>query len=218
MPSTSIADQVSALVRRSRVGDENAMAMIYRVGQEARKGNPKAARAAAAIEAYAKANPPTPLSIDMPKPVIADPPVAADAGVVVWQDNAEARKPPLPRGALQGVLDPDHFCDVIAGAARYRFGVDAAATVLATGQPLTRGAIESVAEKFDEKPAKIFLYGVSRCTQDDWERAAPAMNGDGRYYLVVGQCFGRARRLQALRQPGSRIGAYSKVAGWELGE
>ncbi len=213
----SIVSNAASLVRRSRVGDQNAMALIYRVGEEARKGNAKAIEAAKAIEEFAKKNPSTAVSIDMPKPVIAD--TQETGGVVVWKADTEKNKPALPRGALHGVLDPDHFCDVIAGAARYRFGLDAASVVLASGPMLTKDAIDAIVDEvFDEKTGKIFLYGVVRCAPDDYDKAAQYLNTAGRQFLTVGQCFGRARKLQALRQPRSRIGAYSQVAGWELGE
>lgn len=220
-----MAAQVGPLVRRSRAGDENAMAQITLIGQRARKGDKRAMYSAKMIEAYAKAHPPEETNIlqigqDMPTPMVMDSP-AGDSRVTViaGESDASDAAPPLPRGALDGVCDPDHFVDRIAQAGSYKNGIDAVAVVLAAKRPLTRDMIEDIAENdLDEKEGQIFLFGVARCTPEDWAKTAPSLNEKGRKYLTLGQCFGRARRLQAIRHPRVRLSSLDPVVGWELGE
>lgn len=64
----------------------------------------------------------------------------------------------------------------------------------------------------------MYLYGVQFCSDDDWQRAAPRLQGPMRLCMMIGQCVGRARKLQAIRMPKSSISRFSEVAGWELGE
>jgi hypothetical protein len=219
-----IVDQAAALVRRSRAGDQNAMAQIFLIGQNARKGDKRAKYSAQAIQQYIQDNPPETTNIvrigDEP-PVIMDSPDISRRAMMHGEDgsNEIASKPTLPRGALSGVCDPDHYADVIVKASEFQNGIDAAAVVLAAGRMLTRDAIDDIVESdLGEKEAKIFLFGVMRCTPEDWEKTAPNLNDQGKKYLTLGQCFGRARRLQAIRQPSTRISKFAPVAGWELGE
>lgn len=53
----SVEQAAEDLVRRARVGDQNAMAMIASVAESAKGGNPKARNAYACIEAYIKSHP-----------------------------------------------------------------------------------------------------------------------------------------------------------------
>ena len=68
------------------------------------------------------------------------------------------------------------------------------------------------------KTAAVFFHGVRFPTEASWKEVAPHLDPPMRRCLAVGQCVGRARRLQAVRMPRSRISGYSEVAGWELGE
>jgi hypothetical protein len=216
-----IAAEVPALVRRSYAGDQNAMADLYLIGQRARKGDKRARYSYQLIEKYAKEHPPEEASFvrtDMPQPIIMETPEggSSESAIEVHGDDLPTV---MPRGTLDGICDPEHFAERIVNASRYRYGIDAAAVVLAAGKPLTVEVIEDIAENdLGPKESEIFLYGVRRCTADDWDQTAPHLNSNGQKYLTLGQCFGRARRLQALRHPRTRISQYAPVLGWELGE
>jgi hypothetical protein len=96
----------------------------------------------------------------------------------------------------------------------------AAAAVLASGPLLTNPVIQDLgtANFGSEEPAAVFFHGVRFPTEASWKEVAPHLDPPMRRCLAVGQCVGRARRLQAVRMPRSRISGYSEVAGWELGE
>ena len=56
--NTALVDQAASLVRRTRAGDQNAQATVYRIGEESRKGgNARAAAIAAAIKQFIEKNP-----------------------------------------------------------------------------------------------------------------------------------------------------------------
>jgi hypothetical protein len=226
----ALAYQAAALVRRARAGDQNAMALILEIGRAARAGaNARAKAAYAMLKKYIDRNPAAPtegglfgFGGDVPS-VPAAPggllevrsargPVAAAPAVV---------KPPLPRGTFDRIFDPDAFPVVVIRACRYRDGLAAAAVVLASGPIFTPPTVQEIGLSTfgSEETSACFFHGVKCCTDADLREAA---SGFKEAYLrrpfVVGQCVGRAWRIQAVRRPGSRIGMYAPIAGWELGE
>jgi len=217
--SASFADAAAGLVRRTRAGDQIARATIYRIGEETRKGsNPRAREAFALVQRYIADHPATQFVLGTEPPIVMDPPKVQARRRV----DPEARKPPLPRGILDGLFDADQFGISILRAAQYRHGLRAAATVLAGGPLLGNDTVKQigVSQFGDERgaPTQLFFYGVQFCGEDMWKETAPALDPNGRRCLAIGQCVGAARKLQAVRMPRSRISAYSEVAGWELGE
>lgn len=227
--STDIAMHAASLVRRARAGDENAMALITRVGEEARKGsNPRARASFAALKDFIDRNPAQPFVLGTEQVAIMDPPnskaiqksVPAPEEIAVKRESGEARKPPVPRGLFDRLFDPEYFALVIIRACQYRDGMPAAAAILASGPPLTNAAIHQLGlSNFgsDESTA-CFFHGVKFSGEDSWSEVAPHLDPTLRRCLAIGQCVGRARKIQAVRQPNSSISAYSQVAGWELGE
>jgi hypothetical protein len=215
--------QAASYVRRARAGDENAMAMLYRIGEEARKGNPRVTAAFAACKEYIDRNPAQPFVLGAEPPIVADSPKQAASTALVVDPpkvNPELRKPVLPRGIFDRLFDPDYFAVVIVRACQYRNGLPAAAAVLAAGPTLTNPVIHELGVRNfgTDEPAAIFFHGVKFSGEDAWSEVAPHLDIPLRRCLAVGQCIGRARKIQALRQPNSRISQYSEVAGWELGE
>jgi hypothetical protein len=213
-----LVEQSAALVRRSRAGDQNAQATIYRIGQEARKGqNRRAATAFALIQKFIKEHP---SENDDEGPLPKDAPIIMATPVTVEvRKDPELRKPPLPRGALNGIFSGD-VAMTILNAARYRHGLSAAAAVLASGPPLTVDAVKRLAATNfgSEMSKRAFLYGVQFCGEREFMRTAPSLEPSGRRCLAIGQCIGRARKLQMVRRRGAPISAYDRLAGWELGE
>lgn len=224
MSSAVAIDQtVASLVRRSRAGDQNATAMIVRVGEEARRGNPKANQTAAAIKQFIDHNPAQDFTLGAEPVLVMDPPANDSTAIVPVKPSRaeiERKKPMLPRGAFDRLFDPEQTAVVIVKACGYRNGLPAAAIALAAGPPLTNDAVMRFGvENFGSDESKnAFFYGVKFSAPEDFVEVAPYFDVPLRRCLAVGQCFGRARKLQAIRQRGSSISAYAPIAGWELGE
>lgn len=237
--AAQFVDQAAGLVKRTRAGDQNAQATIYRIGEEARKGkNRRVVAMAAAIKQYMDTHPAVEFTLGAEPAIIAATPqappkqkqqstalaVSPRAALATQKDRRraaiEARKPPLPRGIFDRLFDPEHFSLVIVRACQYRNGLPAAAVVLASGPPLTGHAIRELgySQFGSDEASSIFFHGVKFHGEDAWNEVAPHIDPSLRRSLAVGQCVGRARRIQAVRMPKSQISAYSLVAGWELGE
>lgn len=224
---TVIDDSAIGLVRRARAGDQNATAMILRVGEEARRGNNRRATVAfTAIQDYIDRNPAQDfvLGAEGGAAIIMDPPnggsVALVASTPPTAKEIEARKPPLPRGIFDKLFDPDWSALVIVKACQYRNGLPATAAVLASGPPLTNTAIKAFgASQFgSEESTSVFFHGVRFSGDDAWAELAPHLDPPLRRCLAIGQCVGRARKIQQVREKGSSISAFSPTVGWELGE
>lgn len=214
--SADLIEQSAAIVVRARAGDQNALATILKVGESARAGGSRAMAAFNTIKHYIEAHPATEFVLGADAPAVMDTP---DAPIVKAPDP-ELRKPTLPQGIFDRIFDPEYFALCIIRACGYRHGLPAAATILAAGPPLTAPVIAHIGNsqfQSDESTA-TFFHGVRFCGEDNWRQIAPQLDPPLRRCLAIGQCVGRARKLQMVRQPGSRIGAYSEVAGWELGE
>lgn len=216
MPDAEIVQQSGALVRRARAGDQNALATILKVGEAARAGGARAAAAFSAIKQYIESNPAKEFTLGAEAPVVMDTPQSTPMKTV----DPELRKPPLPRGIFDRLFDPEYFALCIVKACGYRHGLPAAATVLASGPPLTNQAIQQIglSQFGSDESTAVFYHGVRFSGEESWKEVAPHLDPPLRRCLAIGQCVGRARKIQAVRQPGSRIGAYSETAGWELGE
>lgn len=215
MNTAPITQQVPSLVRRARAGDENAMAVIARIGQEARKGGERAKVAFVAVQKYIEGNPAQPFQLGTEAAVVMETPKPAEV-----KRDPELDKPKLPRGIFEGLFDPDSFALVVLRACQYRHGLSATAVVLASGPMLTNPVIHEMGlSNFgSQESSALFFHGVQNPDEKTWMQVAPYLDGTARRCLAIGQCVGRARRIQAVRMPRSRIGAYSEVAGWELGE
>jgi hypothetical protein len=225
--SPSLVDHAASLVRRTRAGDQNAQAMIYRIGEESRKGNnTRAAAIALAIKQFIEKNPPKDFVLGAEPALLANTPqestalAARAAPAKLTAAQIEARKPPIPRGLLDKLFDPELFALVIVRACSYRNGLPAAAVVLASGPPLTAAAVQQlgISQFGSDESSAVFFHGVKFCGEAAWAEVAPHLDPFMKRCLAVGQCVGRARRIQMVRLPRSAISNYSPVAGWELGE
>lgn len=229
--------RAAALVNRARVGDQNAMALIKKVGVVARQGNSgKAKKAFNAIQKFINANPIV-SSASAPNkggqfgyggtvsPTIPPAPQALmDTRIVFSGEESKktARReelPTLPKGAFDKLFDPDSFQKIVIAACRHRNGLDAASVVLAAGPTLSKEHVESLGMSGfgSEAATQAFFMGVKYPLERDMGRMKP-LDAALRRAFVVGQCVGRAWRIQAVRRPGSRIGLWNTGAGWELGE
>lgn len=229
--SDLIAREAQSLVRRSRAGDQNATATLYEIGQRARQGVARARVAFQAAMAYLDSQPPEEFALGGEPALLAS---SSDEGAAAGDEeeraaarqlalarvDPEAKKPPLQRGVLDRIFNPKDFALTVVRACRFRRGLPAAAAVLASGPALTAPAIDKLArDNFESAESRgCFLHGVERPGEEEWRRLAPHLEPALRRCLAIGQCVGRARKIQMVRQRGSSIGAYSETAGWELGE
>ena len=131
--------------------------------------------------------------------------------------DMENNKPELPPGALDGLLDPDRLMGTVLNACRYKHGLNAAAIVLSNGPMLNVEQVRLIgmSDFGSEEASGIFFQGVRFCGDDDYRTIAGDLDPSLRRCLVVGQCVGRARKIQSLRNPNTVVGG---VFGWELGE
>jgi hypothetical protein len=215
----TVSSSAVGLVRRSRAGDQNATAMLVRIGEEARKGGQRALAAYQAAKAFIESNPSQPFELGTEPALVADGPLPSDGAPLVKVDP-EKKKPPLPRGIFNTLFKPDWTAVTIVRACGYRNGMPAAAAVLAGGAPLTNPAVRQFgAENFgsDESTA-VFYHGVRNPTIEAWNEVAPHLDVPLRRCLAIGQCIGQARKLQAVRQRGSQISQFDPAIGWEMGE
>ncbi len=223
-PLALIEQKAVELVRRARAGDQNAMGMIKQIGGAARqkpsaaitpKDRDRIARARAAFAAirrYIETHPATAAAAGL---------FGADSRLAAApKRDPELAKPMLPKGIFDALFDPERFEIIVVRACKYRHGLPAAAVVLASGPPLVMETVNEIGLSTFGSDARTacFIHGVRFCGEQDWAKAAPSLDGPQRRALVVGQCVGRARRLQMLRQPNSQIGRYAPSIGWELGE
>ena len=227
----------AALVNRARVGDQNAMALIKKVGVVARSsdGSGKAKKAFASIKKFIDANPIVGNSSAPNKggqfgyggtvsPTIPPAPQAlmADSSFMGEGNRERQQKqelPALPKGAFDKLFDPDRFQGIVIASCKYKNGLDAAAVVLAAGPTLSKEDVTALGMSGfgSEAATQAFFMGVKYPLERDMIRMKP-LDGGLKRAFVVGQCVGRAWRIQAVRRPGSRIGLWSPGAGWELGE
>lgn len=227
MNATQVAQTAVSWVRRARAGDQVAMAALRktRVDVESGKATPQERIAYQAASKYIKANPVGKSSsearrLGAPVEMSAEGAlVDADATTMLRRRRADNR-PPIPRGLLRGLGNAETLAETVMGASQYKDGTGACVVALAAGAPLVPAAIDQIStgSKFGEPQSAAFAHGARFCGEADWAEAAPAMPRELRPCMLVGQCVGRAAKLQALRQPDSTISDYDPIIGWELGE
>lgn len=226
----ALADHAASIVRRARVGDQNAMALIRQVGKAAREGtSSRAKKAYALMQKYINKNPtearPAPATGGLfgfggEIPSLAPAPRAGIAKEAAPVAPALPERRVLPRGAFDRIFDPESLPIVVIRACRYEDGLRAAAVVLAAGPSFTKDSVQELGLSiFGSEPAsEAFFHGVKNCTDSDLREAGKLFDDYLKKPFIVGQCVGRAWRIQSVRRPGSRIGLYSPAAGWEMGE
>jgi hypothetical protein len=220
----AIAQAAGSLVRRARAGDEVAAAILFKTGERARKGDPRAKAAFATAQAYIAQHPAEKFTLVREPAIIMHTHGASTneaAAIVPVRRDPSASRPPLPPGIFGDLHDPTMATPTIVRAAEHQKGLDAAAAVLAAGPLLTGEAIAKWCKRdfgTDPSHARAFMHGVQFSGEDEWKAVAPRLALPARKCLAVGQCVGRARALQAVRLGEGRISDHRPVAGWELGE
>jgi hypothetical protein len=194
LPESSIHKEAAALVERARQGDQNAMSILVEVRKRASAGNARARRGFAVLRAYIDQNPP---------------------GASPAKDTRLLSR---IRQSLFGAEFPDVCIELVPKLAPEN--VDAGAVVLSHGAALGAPQVRFLARKL-KTPAeqKCFIVCIRASMQPKkLAKLRSELPPEAHGIILLGQCVGIARAIQAVRLPGSQISGFSSMAGWELGE
>jgi hypothetical protein len=198
-PAT-IKDGAAQLVERARQGDQNAMALIAEVGENAKKKVPRAMKAYDALLRYIKLNP-----------------VAKNWGF--GEDAANKAELDSIANAIQGsLIAGEEYATTVLGelpelAAR---NLNKAVVTLANGPSLlpedgTR--FQEVRSSLSPEDENAFMAGYKHGI-NELASIPPKLVGA----FLLGHVVGTARRIQAIRLPDVPISVLSSRVGAELGE
>lgn len=189
------AQGAKELVDRARAGDQNAMAMLQKVGENARAGDPKARAGHDQVLSYIQKN---------PVKSAYDPRASQALGIL--------KEPSNPEGAILDVLVslPD-LPDV--GRA-----IQAACVILSKGRPWNKPRVQLVDSLLTPPAQEPFRYAFDHALEPQSlasarEQCDPELSG----YLCAGHCIGLARKLQLLRLPQVPASSLCEGIAWELG-
>jgi hypothetical protein len=179
------------LVERSRLGDQNATAMLIQIRKNAARGVERARRAFAAAVAHARGKAP---------PKTAKP-------STVGAEPLRKMKQAAPR-----VQSTDQYL-MLVSAAPFAPSFPAA-ELLSRGPELCKDTLSLIGSTFGSEPEKkAYEYGVMG-PRKGVQRALLRSKPTFRRALMTGHIVGLARRIQAARR--GDIAAISRKAAWEL--
>jgi hypothetical protein len=181
-----------SLVRRARIGDQNAMATIRCIAEESEKGSERAQTSRRAIENYIAKYP-----ADSPQLV---------PGTLVTRELAS-----LPEDDTEAYAA--HLTTIAPGAP----DVEVATLAIANGPVLTPARLERIAAQFSDDERPTFEVGFNSACRDHEMRAlVTACPQDLRRVLFVGHATGRAQALQGARRGKIHLGRLDPILGAEL--
>ena len=187
-------DAAESLVRRARVGDQNAVAIIVKTGENARAGNSKAKSAYGYILDYIKNNP-------------ASSPMGAEdyqnLGILV----AAGHNPPSAVIQTLCNLPNSGNSDIITNA------VVALANACPWGKERI-GVYDSIFAG-DPNSHKVWQFGYTFSNSPELSKVKMDRSTAG--ILCAGHCIGTARKIQLARVPKIPVSVLGKQVGWELG-
>jgi hypothetical protein len=189
------AEGAKQLVERARAGDQNAMGMIAMVGENARKGNPKARSAFMLIQEFINNHP---------------------AGSIMGAEQQSAlgvlKEPRNPLQVVYTIL-----CQLpMMGDEQI---VNAACVILANGRPWNKPTVKSIDASLGHEVEKnLFRYGVDYANNEKKLRPiGTQLPPEAIGHLCAGHCIGTARKIQLARLPQVPVSVLSPDIGWELG-
>jgi hypothetical protein len=196
MPATDQKQGAKELVERSRAGDQNAMAILQLIGENARAGDPKAQAGLSAVQKYIA---------DHPPPLVEWPEAAQTIGVLKHPDNTDDV-------LFDALLTLPEFEDPRI--------VHTACVVLAQGPEWTRRRIHGIDQLMEPgcDEQKQYRFGVEHAADPKFIR--PQMSRLPRElagFLCAGHCIGTARKLQLIQRADISPGILCKDVEWELG-
>jgi len=183
------------VVERSRLGDQNAVAIIRDVAKNAAAGSPKAKTAYAYIEDYIKAHP-------------APSKFSAEDGQKLGVLKALDKNHPRVVVPVLMSLPESGNTDLI----------NTASVMLAQTKPWNTNKVKAVAGCFDGENLEIFRFGFESGSNSKHLRQATAQMAPAQIgVLCCGHCVGMARKLQLARLPQVPVSILGDMIGWEMG-
>src|SRR4051812_37701655 len=184
------------LVARSRLGDQNAIAMIIMIRQSAKAGSKRAIYTLKYLTDYVKKHP---IRVDCKIGFGCDP---ATQRVI---NSMHSRMGADPASAAN---------TVVRAVPKISEPVLAAPTLANTGNLLGKiennPRINEICQYFDEDQLDAFQFGCTFCYEDTDSMHAD-MSEKVHKALHIGKAIGIARRIQAARKPGTSIAVISKM-------
>jgi len=184
----------SSLVRRARMGDQNAMGMLQTIAHDAEQGSAKARESLALIKSYIQANPPK-----------------VDESVSFGEEMVAKKA----TSVLVKRQDAPPFVAIFFLSVGGDKAIMGGAIILANGPPLTNERIRDIVCSIENPEIRKCVYTAIAF----FNRVAGAkLPGNALPYARAGECIGLARGLQKVRQPGAKVSKFDPMVGWELGE
>jgi hypothetical protein len=186
------------LVIRTRAGEQNSAALILEIGKNAKRGNPRSVKSKRLIE-EAIANIPLQTLSVVPALHRESLPAKHFARIVVGAEGPEpyAAKVTsmLPMLGIRGVV------------------------MLANGPSLIKsGRARAIAQSYPTAHERHAFCLARRYAGQANASERASLHPRLQNALAVGDCFGMAQKIQAVRLPDSSISAFDPAVGWELGE
>lgn len=195
----SIKEGAAQLVERARLGDQNAMALMKQIGENAKKKQPRALKAYTELMRYIKANPVT------------------KTMAFGEEMTEESELDSIAHDIHSSFGASEDYCEVVFSkvpdlALR---NINKAIVCLANGPSLLPddNHFKQVRESLSPEDEKAFMLGYKHGVKelDDVEE---------KYHcpFLLGHVLGTARRIQAVRLPKVPVSILSPQVGMELGE
>jgi hypothetical protein len=192
---TTQAEGAKQLVDRARAGDQNAMAILQKVGENARARDPKAQEGARHVLAYAQKN---------PVRSAYDPRASQALGIL--------KEPSNPDEAILDVLVALPDLPDSSGA------ISAACVILSRGRPWNKARVHGLDSLLTPPAKEPFRYAFDHALDPEALASARAQCDPELFgYLCAGHVVGLARKLQLMRLPHIPLAALCMGIGWELG-
>ncbi len=185
---TSLQGAIESIVRRARSGDQNAMALMALVRDNAKKGHPRAQQSYALLNEYVRNH-----------PVNSNPRIGVDYVALTQAVGAPRLNGELRSVEYQIGVDPQLGADPVF----------ADAVALSHGPKLTNPRIGNMLSHFGGEAQSEIEFGMAHRDSPNRKRNSG---------VNLGKILGHARRLQAVRMPGSSIKKFDANVGWELGD
>jgi ElaB/YqjD/DUF883 family membrane-anchored ribosome-binding protein len=185
-----------SLVLRARARDQNAMAILALIGEQAREGNERARVAAKLVEDYCRAHP--------------------DTVVTIGEDGDDASHPVLARIATNRT--PLYAYPLALATYLSHAPPDMRTVVcLANGPSLTKDRILEIASRLaSDEESHTFLSGIENAHDTEKSFKIRDEVGDPNLFRA-GRMLGQARAIQKYRINGKIVG-FCADSAWEMGE
>jgi len=191
-------DGAKTLVERARCGDQNALGIIKLVGENARKGVPKAKTAFACIQAFINSNPTNKCNV----------------GFGAEEEN----KLGVLKAAQQNSIP--EVVDVLRSLPMSGSGllIDLAIGILSNAGLWNKPRLREVDAVFDGPEKNLFRIGYSFGSDEGkMQPIRQKLPPDAIGVLCVGHCIGGARKIQLARLGQVPVSVLGPEVGWELG-